>query len=77
MRKRTEVAKAIEISLMPLYLGQLKNLHKKQQVAFKNDLEAALKKEGSDFAVADKECRTRAEKAFVNGAEGELRPSCL
>jgi hypothetical protein len=71
MRKRAEVAKAIEGSLMPLYLGQLKNLHQKQQAAFKHDLETALQREGSDFAVASKECRARAENAFIAGAEGK------
>jgi len=76
-RKRAEVAKAIEVSLMPLYLGQLKNLHQKQQAAFKNDLEAALKKDGSDFAVADKECSAKAENAFVAGAEGKSRSLLL
>lgn len=56
---------------MPLYLGQLKNLHQKLQAAFKHDLETALKREGSDFAVASKECRARAENAFIAGAEGK------
>jgi hypothetical protein len=71
-RKRGEVAKAIEIALLPLHAGQLKNLHTKLQRTFKQDLEAALKGEGSDFAAVDKECRGRVEKAFVAGAEGEL-----
>jgi hypothetical protein len=72
-RKRAEVAKAIEISLLPLHAGQLKNLHTKLQKTFKQDLEAALKGEGSDFAVVDKECRGKAEKVFIAGAEGEFR----
>jgi hypothetical protein len=71
-RKRAEVVKAIEVMLTPLHSGQLKNLHTKLQKAFKQDLDAALKLEGSDFALADKECKTRIEKTFVAGAEGEF-----
>jgi hypothetical protein len=75
-RKRQDVLKAIEVSLTPLYQGQLKNLHKRLQSGYKTELEAALKREGSDFAAADKECRGKAEETFVQGAQGKSCSIC-
>ncbi|KAF5355429.1 hypothetical protein D9758_006402 [Tetrapyrgos nigripes] len=67
-RKRSDLIAALDTTLSPLFLGQLKNLHKSCLVAFKQEILNGLK--GDDYSFADvvNAARTRCEKRFVEGA---------
>jgi hypothetical protein len=54
--------------LSPLFLGQLKNLHKAVLVSFKAETVAGLKVDGYNFADVVSEARAGAETRFSDGA---------
>ncbi|KAI9571146.1 RHD3/Sey1 [Boletus coccyginus] len=64
-RKRTDLHATITSTLNPLFLGQLKNLHKSCLSAFKSALHATLSGDGTDYNFgnvvrkATSECETR------------------
>lgn len=68
-RKRTDLTSSLDSTLSPLFLGQLKNLHKYCLVSFKKELLEGLK--GDDYSFADvvKKSRSTWEKAFVQRAK--------
>lgn len=55
--------------MSPLFLGQLKNLHKVALVSFKAATVAGLKVEGYNFADVVKKARADAEARFRDGAQ--------
>ncbi|KAF8557636.1 root hair defective 3 GTP-binding protein [Imleria badia] len=64
-RKRLDLHATIASALCPLFLGQLKNLHKSCLTAFKSALHATLSGDGTDYNFGDvvgkatSECETR------------------
>ncbi|PBK95569.1 protein SEY1 [Armillaria gallica] len=68
-RKRVDLASSLDSTLSPLFLGQLKNLHKYCLVSFKKELLEGLK--GDDYSFADvvKKSRITWEKIFVERAK--------
>lgn len=70
-RKRLDLHAAITSALSPLFLGQLKNLHKSCLSAFKSALQVTLGGDGTDYNFGDvvgkatSECETR----FQTGGE--------
>lgn len=61
----------MNVSLSPLFLSQLKNLHKVIVRDFKASILARLKGEGYDFAEVVKTTRAKAEGDFRKEADGE------
>ena len=55
--------------MSPLFLGQLKNLHKAALVSFKAATVAGLKVEGYNFADVVGKARASAEARFSDGAQ--------
>ncbi len=76
-RKRTDLLKAIGATFAPLFMGQLKNLHKKAISDFKADVTSQLKGDGYDFGGVVASVSKAQEKRFVAGAEGEHDVACL
>lgn len=72
-RKRLELIKAIDTALSPLFMGQLKNVHKRCVATFRTDLLNGLKGDGHDFGALVKQVGARVEKEFIDGAQGEFR----
>ena len=70
-RKRQELLATLHSSLSPLFLGQVKNLHKTVAHRYMKDLTAGLKEPGYDFAQVVNEATRKATDAFVEGAKGE------
>ncbi|GHJ84624.1 hypothetical protein NliqN6_1026 [Naganishia liquefaciens] len=68
-RKRLDLIKAIDIALSPLFIGQLKNMHKRCVAKFRSELLNGLKGEGHDFGALVQEIGSRVEKEFVAGAQ--------
>lgn len=68
-RKRTDLTVALESILSPLFLGQLKNLHKLCLVQFKKALLEGLKGEEYDFGDVVMKARGKWEGRFENGAK--------
>ena len=67
-RKRSDLLNIIDAALSPLYLGQLKNLHKSVLVSFKKAMKEGMKIEGYNFADVCAKARETNEKRFVEGA---------
>jgi hypothetical protein len=67
-RKRLDLIASLDGVLSPLFLGQLKNLHKSALVAFKTEVHKGLQADGYNFADVVSGARARAEQAFVDGA---------
>jgi hypothetical protein len=67
-RKRTDLMAAMDATLSPLFLGQLKNLHKASLAAFKRSVLEGLTGEYS-FADVVGTARTKSEKDFEAGAK--------
>ena len=68
-RKRADLTSTIDATLSPLFLGQLKNLHKSCLVTFKKELQDGL--HGQDYSFADvfsKACQ-KCESTFSEGAK--------
>ena len=59
----------MESNLSPLFLGQLKNLHKLCLVSFKREMLEALRGESYNFAEIVSGGRSKFEKAFLTGAK--------
>ena len=76
-RKRAVLLGALHASLSPLYLGQLKNLHKQAIVRFDKDLKAGLGKAGYDFGELVSESKGAAREFFESGAKGEQMSQIL
>ncbi|PPQ98784.1 hypothetical protein CVT24_003342 [Panaeolus cyanescens] len=68
-RKRADLIGAIESTLSPLYLGQVKNLHKSCLVTFKKEMQDGLKGEEYNFADVVLKARQTCETTFANGAQ--------
>ena len=71
-RKRRDLVAALDSNLSPLFLGQLKNLHKSCLVAFKQELLEGL--HGDDYSFADvvTKARETCEGVFTTGAKEAL-----
>jgi hypothetical protein len=70
-KKRLEMLTKLNIQLNVLFVGQLKNLHKKAIVMFDESLKAELKKPNYNFATAVESCLKNATDLFLNGAKGK------
>jgi hypothetical protein len=68
-RKRADLVGTLDSTLSPLFLGQLKNLHKAALVSFKSATVAGLKVEGYNFADVVGKARASAEARFSDGAQ--------
>ena len=67
-RKRADLVGTLDSMLSPLFLGQLKNLHKAALVSFKAVIVAGLKVDGYNFADVVTKARAGAEALFSDGA---------
>lgn len=72
LRKRSDLISTIDATLSPLFLGQLKNLHKTCLVAFKKELLEGLRGEDYSFAHVVSEARQKCESTFSKGAKEAL-----
>lgn len=70
-RKRLDLLASLHSSLSPLYLGQLKNLHKNIASTFTKNIAASLKEQGYDFAEIVTKGKEQARAQFVTSAKGE------
>lgn len=70
-RKRQDLGVALHSSLLPVYLGQLKNAHKGAMAKFVADINASLKAPSYDFAQVVSRCTADARDAFLDAARGE------
>ncbi|KAJ7121271.1 RHD3/Sey1 [Mycena crocata] len=68
-RKRVDLIAALDATLSPMYLGQLKNLHKSCLVAFKKEMLDGLHGEGYNFADVVAAARERCLGRFETGAK--------
>ncbi|KAF9024586.1 root hair defective 3 GTP-binding protein [Hymenopellis radicata] len=67
-RKRVDLTSALDSTLSPLFLGQLKNLHKLCLSSFKKELLDSLKGEEYNFAEVVKSARETWETKFKSAA---------
>ncbi|GFZ46730.1 Hydrolase acting on GTP to facilitate cellular and subcellular movement [Saitozyma sp. JCM 24511] len=68
-RKRADLVTALHVSLSPIFLGQLKNIHKSISADFAKELQAGLKEPGYDFAAVVKGATDKARNKFLSGAK--------
>ncbi|KIJ49596.1 hypothetical protein M422DRAFT_161141 [Sphaerobolus stellatus SS14] len=68
-RKRADLISQLNSVLSPLFLGQLKNLHKESLGLFKQELKDELRKEGYNFGDVVQKAREHLENRFRTGAE--------
>lgn len=68
-KKRLEMLTKLNIQLNVLFVGQLKNLHKKAVLSFDENLKLELKKPNYNFAVAVESCLKGAQDLFLIGAK--------
>lgn len=68
-RKRIDLITALDSVLSPLFLGQLKNLHKAALSGLKTDIQTGLKAADYNFATVLSGARERAEQLFVDDAK--------
>ncbi|KAF8497658.1 root hair defective 3 GTP-binding protein [Gautieria morchelliformis] len=68
-RKRGELLTQLNSVLSPLFLGQLKNLHKEVLTTFRQELKDELRGEGYHFGEVVTKARERVESRFRTGAE--------
>ncbi|GAA94929.1 uncharacterized protein L969DRAFT_89889 [Mixia osmundae IAM 14324] len=68
-RKRAELLAKANASLSPLYVGQLKNVHKQVVRDFKAAILAQLKADSYDFASVVDQTRQKAESTFITEAK--------
>ena len=71
-RKRADLVGVIDSTLSPLFLGQLKNLHKSCLSAYKKEMLDGLRGEGYNFADVVAAARVRLEQRFLEGAQEAL-----
>lgn len=69
-KKRLEMLTKLNIQLNVLFVGQLKNLHKKAILTFDENIVNELKKPNYNFAVAVESCLKNSQDLFLNGAKG-------
>lgn len=74
-KKRLDMLTKLNTQLNVLFVGQLKNLHKKSIVMFDEGLKAELKKPNYNFAVAVESWLKSATDFFLNGAKGNYSRS--
>ncbi|KAL6300479.1 RHD3/Sey1 [Sparassis latifolia] len=67
-RKRADLISVLDSTLSPLFLGQLKNLHKDCMVTFKAEMHEGMRGEGYSFADVVKAARGRCETRFLEAA---------
>jgi hypothetical protein len=58
----------MESTLSPLFVGQLKNLHKSCLVSFKREMLEGMRGESYNFAEIVSEARSKFERLFLTGA---------
>ncbi|TFK70615.1 root hair defective 3 GTP-binding protein [Pluteus cervinus] len=68
-RKQAELLNTIDATLSPLFLGQLKNLHKQRLGAFKKALQDGLKGEEYNYADVVKKARSDCIETFSEAAQ--------
>ncbi|KAJ8516604.1 hypothetical protein ONZ45_g6107 [Pleurotus djamor] len=68
-RKRADLIASLDSVLSPLFLGQLKNLHKSCLVTFKKEMLGGVNGEGYNFAEVVKSAQAKCESEFVSGAK--------
>ena len=68
-RKRADLLAVIDSVLSPLFLGQLKNLHKSCLLSFKKAMAEGMRVEGYSFADVVASVRKTAEGRFTEGAK--------
>ncbi|CAO3701686.1 unnamed protein product [Rhizopus stolonifer] len=71
-KKRSDMLVKLNTQLSVLFVGQVKNLHKKAMATFNEDLKSELKKPNYVFATAVQECQTNAKNYFLSGAKAIL-----
>lgn len=71
-RKRADLVSVVDSTLSPLFLGQLKNLHKSCLSSFKSEMLDGMRGEGYNFAEVVASARDCCEKRFVEGAKEAL-----
>lgn len=71
-RKRTDLIAVLDSTLSPLFLGQIKNLHKLSLSSFKQEMLEGLRGEGYNFAEIVNVARQKWEAAFLDGAKEAL-----
>ncbi|EIW83198.1 root hair defective 3 GTP-binding protein [Coniophora puteana RWD-64-598 SS2] len=71
-RKRADLVAVLDSTLSPLFLGQLKNLHKACLSAFKKELLEGLRGEDYSFADVMNKAREKCETRFTQGAQEAL-----
>jgi len=71
-RKRADLIVAIESALSPMFLGQLKNLHKSCLVEFKKRILEGLKGDDYSFGKVVNKARLTCESTFAAGAQEAL-----
>ncbi|KAI0755918.1 root hair defective 3 GTP-binding protein [Irpex lacteus] len=71
-RKRTDLIAVLDSTLSPLFLGQIKNLHKLSLSSFKQEMLEGLRGEGYNFADIVNVARQKWEAAFLDGAKEAL-----
>ncbi|EKM54659.1 uncharacterized protein PHACADRAFT_258654 [Phanerochaete carnosa HHB-10118-sp] len=67
-RKRADLVGVLDSTLSPLFLGQLKNMHKACLVQFKQEMHEGMRGENYNFAEIVGAARERCEKTFDEGA---------
>lgn len=67
-RKRADLVGIMESTLSPLFLGQLKNLHKSCLVSFKREMLEGMRGESYNFAEIVGGGRSKFEQSFLTGA---------
>ncbi|OBZ70637.1 Protein SEY1 [Grifola frondosa] len=71
-RKRADLIAVLDSTLSPLFLGQLKNLHKACLATFKKEMVDSMRGEEYNFADVVAAARERLEKRFLEGAKEAL-----
>ena len=71
-RKRVDLIAALDSTLSPLFLGQLKNLHKTCLSAFKKEMLDGMKGEEYNFAEVVGQAKERCESRFEEGGKEAL-----
>ncbi|KAJ8584278.1 root hair defective 3 GTP-binding protein [Rhizopogon salebrosus TDB-379] len=71
-RKRADLLGVLDSTLSPLFLGQLKNLHKTCLSAFKKEILDGLRGDEYNFADVVDQARTKCETGFSDGAKEAL-----
>ena len=68
-RKRADLVSVMESNLSPLFVGQLKNLHKSCLVSFKREMLEGMRGESYSFAEIVSGARSKFEQLFLTGAK--------